>query len=428
MNYMTPNNWKIKQCRKIEFRNKTSRVMIFFILYFSQSIMFRELVPARFTILLITLIWFILLFFSWMLKEHLYIGFDCRQLIIFFTLSGCIALSCACNGLNITFDGYTIILLFLAILLVSTIERKEFILSYIDVMCFIGFTSSVLFLSYKIIPNAFNIFPDYYWHGDILIKNCYLCAIPISMHNYRNFGVFYEPGMFSLFLIWALLFSLFHVKINVKKIVILLFALGTTLSTNGYLCGISLIVLFAFFNRNISKSQKKLVCLIFAIGCIVVVFYLIRNLDALDFLLSKFNEIHIKETVSRNVSGSGYERWRSVIYAIECFLNNPALGVGATGWQIKFTSVIGTATPLNWFGIYGFLYGSILFYLYCKSITFIRGTPIKNYLVLIGLIIIGLMNVMTQNVSTDITMFMIMLYGIGTIPPQIIKIEKENMK
>ncbi len=398
---------------KITFNHKLSCVMIFLILYFSQSLMFRELASAGSRTLFIIIIWGIILLFSCLKKNDCRIGFNKKQFLVFSSLVFCLVFSCMFNGFDITFDGYTIVLFFLALMLVSTMEKQKFIKSYIDVMCFIGLMSSMLFLLYKIIPRAFDIFPDYFWHSGMAIKNCYLCVIPTAVQNYRNFGIFYEPGMFSVFLIWALMFALFHTEPNLRKISILLIALGTTLSTNGYLCGAALMMLFIFGHKKITKKQKRAITIMIIMISSLAVFYIMRNPNVLHFLTDKFREISIKQPIDLSVQGSGYERWRSVVFAIECFFYNPLLGVAQTGWQIKFRSVIGTATPINWFGLYGFVYGAIISYLYCRSMALSHKASLLDHFVSMGLVIIGLMNIMTQNFATDLTIFMIVLYAVA---------------
>ena len=152
-----------------------------------------------------------------------------------------------------------------------------------------------------------------------------------------------------------------------KKIAVLVVALLSALSTNGYICAALLFLAFFFVKTQFSRKIKRRI-LILLVGLVVfVIIFFAINPTAFSFLVDKFSEINMSGEVSMRETGSGYERWRSVILALEAIWINPIFGVAANGWQTLFSNVIGTATPLNWFGMYGLLYGLIMNFFYLKS-------------------------------------------------------------
>lgn len=386
---------------------KWSCILILVILYCSESLMFREMFSASIRAGII--IAFSLLYFVLAGKGKC-IRLKKKTLLVFLLLLSCIILSCLINGFNLTFDLWIILMLMAATVISSSVSYEFFWTSYVDVMAFMGIISAAVFIFYQVFPGLFSVFPNYVWHGNILMKNCYICVVQVNTQFRRNFGIFYEPGMYSVFLILALYFSLFRTKLNFKKIGALLIALATTLSTSGYICAIGLIVAFLLNKQNYSRKAKKHIVILIIIALIVVALFLINNTDALWFLTGKLSEISIKTSVNINDSGSGYERWRSIVYAIDAFLSNPVVGVGYVGWLKIFQTIIATATPINWFGIYGILYGSLMNFFYLKnSIIYTKGKNV-NYISTIILATVFMANIISQNMVADLTILILIMY------------------
>lgn len=300
---------------KHSHRYKSICILMFCLLYVNESIMFRETFSATVRII-ITLI----IFAAWILylngnKAFEKLGIKRNCLYLALVLYVCMALSWIVNGFYATFDVWVIYVIAFAVLFVSQVRYDEFKEAYTDVMTFLGGTSVVLFLGYKIVPGLYSIFPNNYWHSGMLIKNCFLCAIPAQAQNYRNFGIFNEPGHYSVFLVWALIIALFATKVDIKKVLILIIALATTLSTNGILCLVVLIAAFLINRTDISKKVKRRLGIGILIVVIVFIAYMVVNPQSLSFLLDKLNEFSLSDSVDNSTSGSGYERFRALIYS-----------------------------------------------------------------------------------------------------------------
>ena len=163
-------------------------------------------------------------------------------------------------------------------------------------------------------------------------------------------------------------------------------------------------------NQNISRKAKKRIVILIIAALIVVALFLMNNADALWFLTNKLSEFSIKTSVNMNDSGSGYERWRSIVYAINAFLSNPVVGVGYVGWLKIFRTIIATATPINWFGIYGIVYGSLMNFFYLKnSIIYTTGKNV-SYISTIILATVFIANIISQNMVADLTILILIMY------------------
>ena len=390
-------------------KNKWNRLLVLIILYCSESLMLRELLSASVRAGII--IAFITLYM--VLKKKLIFKLEKKMLVILMVLLFCIALSGAINGFEFVFDFWVVLMLFLAVVICSIIDYYDFWIAYVDVMVALGFISAVIFILYQLVPRAFFMFSNYIWHGNILMKNCFICALQVDTHFRRNFGVFYEPGMFSVFLVLALYFSLFRLKFDIKKTAALLVALATTLSTNGYICAVGLIMAF-LLKKGLPKRARDEIILLSAIGLLVVVIFLSNNTSAFHFLVDKLTEINFKKSVSPSISGSGNERWRSVVYAWGAFLSNPIVGIGYVGWCHVFNSIIATATTINWFGIYGIIYGLLMNYFYLKnSIVYMHcvcGGGNVNYIstVILGFVFVA--NIMSQSMTSNLIILILIFY------------------
>lgn len=322
-----------------------------------------------------------------------------------------ISFSCTLNGWNLTFDLYTVLMIIFGALLAATIDIDNFYCSYIDAMTFFGLTGSLLFVLYRIFPGLFIMFPTQVWHGSIGMKNLVLCVVQTDSQYIRNFGIFYEPGLFSLYIVFALYFALYRYVFNSKRIIILIIALITTMSTSGYICGAIVIIMFLLIRKNISKKLKKYVLLGTGIATIIILVYLFKNPSYTYFLIGKFSEISTNNTLSMTRVGSGYERWRSFVLAIDAIKDNPLTGIAYNGWLQKFNGVIGTITPLNWFGLYGFIYGMVMNYCFAKS-AIIKKQGKTDYASSIVGISVFFLNVLSQNVTNSIIVLIFIFQSI----------------
>lgn len=405
--------WNMKNCNHMKkwkkLNNKWNQLLILIILYCSESLMFREMFSASIRVGIIIAFGVVYFIFNGR-KVHLH--FSKNMAMAFIALLFCVLMSVIINGFDSTFDLWVILILIVSIVICSSINYADFWTAYVDVMVGLSLVSIVIFVSYQFVPGLFSIFPNYFWHSGILIKNCFVCVVQVNSQYRRNFGIFFEPGMYSVLLVIALYFSLFRIDLNIKRIGILLIALATTFSTNGYFCSVGLIVAFLLNKKSFSQKIRNRVITLIVVTLLGVVMFFLINPSNKDFLLNKLTEIKFDASVNSDGSGSGYERWRSVVYACNAFLSNPVLGVGYVGWLRIFNSVIATATPINWFGLYGMVYGILMNFFYLKNTIIYTRRNNVNYISTIIMVIVFIANIMSQNMSADLTILILIFYQI----------------
>lgn len=391
----------------ISYRKAFCLTLAFLLL--SQSAMFRELTSARIRAALMIAIVAIVYIMEKVKSNRTKLRICRNHIYLLALLMFCIGISSIFNGFNVIYDLFTVIMLCIAVAVVSIMEFKVFIYAYINSMVFLSSASLLIYIGYKVAPFLFLGFPDHNWHGGVL-KNCILGVVQVGSQNYRNFGIFVEPGMYCVFLIYALFFSLFIVDINVKKVIILFATLASTLSTAGYISGILLFICFFLQRRSIPRKIRCWLGICFLFIIIAVVGFLISNKGVYNYLTSKLYEISFSSNVNATASGSGYERWRAIVYAVDAFFESPLWGIGRNGWNIKFDSIIATATPINWFGLYGILYGLCLNFLYIKNAFIISSKKPLSIISAFLLIVILVWNIFSQNMENDITVFLLIFY------------------
>lgn len=419
---MTYNN----QSLKLNF--KLSCILLFSIIYINETLMFQEMYSATIQGCL-TIGCFIVVCVCEMIKEKkVEVKIGKKEIKFYFLLIFCIFISLVFNGINITFDLYTIMQITIAFFIISIMEESFFYNALTTVMTFLAGTSTFIFLGYHtlFLRKLFLKFPDYYWHTGILIKNCYLAVLQVDSQHYRNFGIFREPGYYAVFLVWALFIAMFKKKINIKQVIILFAALATTFSTGGYVAGLLLLLAFLFNQQKIEKKVKIRIAIFLGVIVVIIIIFLIKNPSSWQYLTGKFSEVEFGQEISTSGKGSGYERWRAMVYVIETFFTSPIFGIGSTGWQSKFNSIITTATPINWFCLYGFGYGIFMNIFYIKN-SIIR--DLNGHIQVISsitLAIVLLWNVLFQNMSGDIIMFVLVFYQVNDKKYYNFSIQKER--
>ena len=241
----------------------------------------------------------------------------------------------------------------IALFFVSIVDFKIFKGSYVDFMTFISGYSLIMWEAYKIVPHFFYTLPTV--EATSLTANALFSLVPIQMNDYyRNFGCFEEPGVYQVFLCLAIILSLFSHQKNFKKIILFYVTILTTVSTAGYIvaCGILVAYLFSRSTGNIEgKFKRNLLLCCLCVG-IIGVFIVSNGGNIINSqVFGKFQNL---------TNGSAFERFRAVTIAVNSFKNNFLLGCGWGNWsQLYLNKGILTCTPLNWFAIYGLLYGII---------------------------------------------------------------------
>ena len=274
-----------------------------------------------------------------------------------------------------------IMYIFVAFCFYIIIDFESFVDNYIKVLVFLSVYSLIATYSYLIFPSffskifpTFNHFSDAYYEGHISFINTIFCNIlvPDNGVQFRNFGIFREPGVYQFYLLIALLFELFIKKNSNFKIVGILFiTLLSTFSTVGIVLAFITLLYFDIFSKN---KDLKVYLYIVILGIIVfVIFNYFPELDSmLDSSLDKLNG-----------GGSFDSRLGSLIGNANAWFEKPLFGWGYTEGVIGQGSLFlrqyttdNTNTLFTNLALFGVFYGTIHFFgclrfgFFCKRSVF----------------------------------------------------------
>lgn len=382
--------------KELSNENKVDLIFIFIIIYVSNSMYFQyEITGLLRNIIIISFIIFLIF-----IKKC---RFDKISILLVIMLLSINIISMLVYGLNFELGIGSLLTIITAFMFTNLINEKSFNKNYVKLIYFTCVYSSIIYFIYIIFPSILKYFPDNSWHMGISFKNFILTVLPTSMDNIRNFGFFPEPGIFQIYINYAVMIELFiHKNLNVKRLAIYFITIITTKSTTGII--IIMIIMIAFFINNSNNRGKKVKLLI--IFSLVVL---------LSFILLKDNKnyIYVFEKITKmtgdidSVNSSGGERLRAMLISLKLYFENPILGVGIVNCLKIFGGRIMTFTPLNWFAIYGTIYGITCNYMYLKTVLRKDIGFISKILLIISMIFV----ISTQNMSANMFVFIIIFYN-----------------
>lgn len=149
------------------------------------------------------------------------------------------------------------------------ISVDKFLYCYIKLMRVITIVSTFSFALGPILKNL-SFIPTIVNSSGAAFKNLIFAVVPLSFT--RNCGIFWEPGVFSIYLLFALTIVLFSAKPQIADIVIFSVGLISTLSTTGIACLALLFIAFMLEKKTKETMHAKNIIIIFLLALIVFVF------------------------------------------------------------------------------------------------------------------------------------------------------------
>ena len=314
-------------------------------------------------------------------------------------------LSCIVN--NEPYDNYIYrgVIMLSAAFLALVFNTKRFFEIYNKIMKFLTLWSCSVWLISVLFPTFIKMFPiisnyesrDYYF---VLFSN-----VSYFENISRNLGIFREPGVYTIFLIVALIGEILILDNKRKKLNIVLFCIGlfTTLSTAGYILLFALAAYYLFIYHD---SIKESVIILFAI---VLGFLVAYQFGMLDMVFEKFSD-------GTNTYGSWFSRMSSITENIEITLANPVFGIGRYAlYDITlavdgvYTADANTNTILIGSAAYGVVFG-ILTLLSCLRFSYyICKKRIFSTIVIFLILIAALSN---EDMGQNYLYYLIVFYGL----------------
>lgn len=279
---------------------------------------------------------------------------------------------------------------------------------YKDMMLFLAGFSLVTLVIWLTFPSFITSLP--------IIKsttsnyhNAIFSVISSSTVSTRNFGLFWEPGAFAIFLNIALLFEMTDKKQSVLKIFIYMVAITTTMSTLGVICLTVLTVAYVFNKDRSLKNYKRNKAVIVLVSLAALI-YIAHFGD--DFVSDIFGKLSSNE--SGNISSSTKVRINAVIYPFMAFIKSPIVGVGFdefTNISTNYCNSMATCTFINWLTIYG-VFG-IIFIVACVRVFLSHAnTKISK----LTLLLFALILFSTESFLLIGFVYIFVFYGILTVP------------
>lgn len=305
--------------------------------------------------------------------------------------------------------SFTAVVLILNAYPIQVIKR-----AYVNCILIISCISLILFPLVLSFPTAFERFVQ---QGTGLRRYYNLFLFVHCIGSDRNCGMFWEPGAFAPFIVFALAILILEKNEGISrrylKILILIITLITTFSTTGYIT-MAICVSMILFDSD-SSRLKKIGFLLVIISVISLGLYYFSDSIFSSYGYTTFGKLYgIFENryyLSVESNNSSTVRLYSVIIPFEICFNNPIFGVGYVNLQqMTLNSTRGaiTCTFSNWFGMHGLLYGIIVFIGYVRFSWMSCKITINRIL----LTILMLFSIMTEDFSGNAIILGISILGL----------------
>lgn len=389
-------------------RERYDVILVFALLFLSVSfVVSNDIISSSATIVL----WMIFLFLilAGNARINLTLGFvtGCLLMLMLFTV--------ILRDENMVVFAKNAFSFLVVYLYVSSTSFRRFSAAFVKVMKFLCVVSLVGYVLHLVVPGLFSFNVVRNMSGARFANFfVYVQWVSGGSNAFRNWGFAWEPGAFATFVCLAMLLDVFVVsaKVNLKAIALYMATTFTTLSTTGIVAIVCLCVFLIIGNESISKKTRKAVIISLLIAAAAVwamsdVFFDLRTNSAFGKIISFLSNRN------GNRSSSASIRYYSVIKVAEAFLQSPLYGWGYNGLRLvtrEFTRGMNTCTFLNWFAVYGIVFGTVMLVGVSRLAKEISR---KKYQWLVVLLFLFGITMTEDYIHTPI-IFMLALYGYST--------------
>ena len=273
--------------------------------------------------------------------------------------------------------------------------------AYINVMIFISVYSVLFLLAFRTIPflSSFSL---------LNVPNQGFASIVFFTYtgSLRNCGLFWEPGAFQAFLGVAVIFELVNKNYRSLKTLLLIATMVTTFSTTAFFA-VGLFLIFLSFDgkkRTRIKTISRVLIVISMIAVLVFSDYLFNGAYSVFGKLSQFASNKETSTFTTNI------RYWATIKPLEGFLTSPIFGLGnygLTDYAIDYTFGMNTNTVINFFAVYGIVYGILAMTGIFKAVVY------EKTLRSIICFFLFLLLIISENFVNNPLFLIIILYGLS---------------
>ena len=302
-----------------------------------------------------------------------------------------------------------VMLLWFSAIIVKKIMYNDFMSLLIELMRFIAIISLIGFIFSEQIINNKNIFDLY--TGDLQFKSLIFTNVP-CFGLARNYGPFWEPGAYQLYLNWIILYEIRNPdSFNSKDIFLFGITIITTKSTSGVVIfGLIVLYYILFVSNQKAGKTPHLIYKLVILFCSVILVLLIFNMDGFrDVLFSKVIAFITNPDTLNSANISAFTRFHSITANIASFLKNPIFGKGIHGLAQSFMDDYGLTSNTNSILAMGATFGTIPFLLYL--ILFLRSSKnSENIIAQLMFLLILFIMYSVENLMVSVIFFIILFY------------------
>ena len=296
------------------------------------------------------------------------IKFNFASVTVLLILYGNILLTSSFFGM----DSETYMLLgaiLFAFIISNVFTQKTLIDCYVNTILFLAIYS--LIITYIIMPLYLRggpRFPIYEVSGKTYL-DAFISSTLLTLGMPRNSGFCREPGVYQVFLLFALFFCIEYQpkdKKNIVRTILLMVVLFSTFSAVAYICiFVSIIMLIKKYSNSTKNFIKtfSLALIAILIGTILI----LSNDDIRTELLRTAQKWSSDNSDSNSLAVRASGVWAN----IELFFERPLLGNGLVpSWLeiiYRFGYVDVTGTTLSGFAAYGVIFGVVIHWLLWRA-------------------------------------------------------------
>lgn len=314
---------------------------------------------------------------------------------------------------------YKLLIVGLGLLVTTFIPLNIFIVYYDKIMTALASLSLVGYGAYILFNGIINYFPIITNVSNREFYNLFVTYIPNYLYPgvlIRNWGIFREPGVFQIYLVFGLLIQLFILhKPNKYSIIIYIITILTTFSTTSYIA-LFLVLCGYFISIDKYKKHKRNFLLIFVVTLSIIgtIVYSDQGFERLNSVFEKLDDIS---------HGSTIARFASVIVNMRVFFENPFFGIGFNKLaevfpyyslqQTGFITEDNTNMILIQFASHGLFYGTI-WIVGCLNLSKKLSFSLKNrYLKTILFFTVFMILFFGENLTWGFFAYVLLFYGLN---------------
>lgn len=395
---------------QIKYKDKFNSYIIVFILIYMTSSYYTTGVKTIPGIVIVMSLFFATIVSVLLSRKNIAENFNPKGFLLLLFMFIVALLSCLICGDNIYHYAILLFSVVTGYLITLSYSFNKFANALLEVMYFLSVFSLVVFLAVWIYPSVIDYAPIIGQRAGLNVHNLlFAVALPEAEFN-RNYGLFWEPGAFQTYLNLALTFELFiNKKIRMKYVFVFIAAIVTTFSTTGYF---ALALILIAYILNSKKLLLKIKHMFKYFVAFLIVGLMVFNFWPNDYTYLLFGKLAgiFSEGGSSDFSTS--VRINAIIYPFYEFIKSPLIGIGYEKYLSMASEklyTMPTCTPINWFALFGVLWGIPCSYYYLRNTLRFHCGLISKFLLGIALLLI----IMSEDYTRIAFIYVLIFYGVG---------------